>query len=150
MQLLGKSGLESAYQLDTVKGSHLVLNRKCHQAYLLEVPEDKRVFFVLPWKELTLLGTTEIRHKIDDPVVCSDAEQDYLLRAYNHYYRQAATQIDVLERFSGLRPLLYSSQKPNKASREYVIQRNKQLINVFGGKWTTALALAKKVKVNLN
>jgi nucleoside-diphosphate-sugar epimerase len=36
-------------------------------------------------------------------------------------------------------------EKANKATREYVIQTNKNLISVFGGKWTIARQLAKKV-----
>jgi glycerol-3-phosphate dehydrogenase len=51
--------------------------------------------------------------------------------------------------FAGIRPLLYSSADPRKATREYALDRQGQLINVFGGKWTTSLALAHKVQQRL-
>lgn len=60
-QLLKNSNIKPVYQLDAIKGSHLVINKECKQAYLFEVPNEKRIFFVLPWKGNTLLGTTEIR-----------------------------------------------------------------------------------------
>lgn len=52
---------------------------------------------------------------------------------------------DIIESFAGIRPLLSSPTKPNSVTREYAIQDSGKLINVFGGKWTTALALANKV-----
>ena len=51
----------------------------------------------------------------------------------------------MVKSFAGLRPLVKDTSDPNKISREYSIQVNKNLINVFGGKWTTARRLAKKV-----
>ena len=51
----------------------------------------------------------------------------------------------MVSSFAGLRPLLYSAEDPNKTTREYAIHRTERLISVFGGKWTTALALADKV-----
>lgn len=51
----------------------------------------------------------------------------------------------VAKKQPGLRPLIKSADNPNKATREYAIQQNQKLITVFGGKWTTARQLAKKV-----
>jgi len=64
-RLLDKSGIRIPYQLDLVRGSHLVLAQPCSQACLLEVPDERRIFFVLPWKGRTLLGTTEVRQTLD-------------------------------------------------------------------------------------
>lgn len=142
-RLIQQSGIQTPYQLDLVRGSHLVIQQPCQQAYLLEAPNDHRIFFVLPWQGHTLVGTTEARQSLDEPITCSGREKDYLLRAYSHYYpNNTAT---VIEALAGLRPLLRSAQDPNKATREYTIHRTDNLITVFGGKWTTALALADKV-----
>lgn len=143
INLLDRSGISSRYQLDLVRGSHLVLDQSCHQALLLEVPDDHRVFFVLPWKENTLVGTTEVRQKISESVRCTHAEQSYLLRAYGHYFPLSPPS--VLNTFSGLRPLIKSSADAGKATREYAVERQGSLLNILGGKWTTAVALAKKV-----
>jgi glycerol-3-phosphate dehydrogenase len=143
--LLLKSGIASNYRLDTVRGSHLILNQACLQAYLLQVPHEQRIFFVLPWQGKTLLGTTEIRQQPDAPIECSIQERDYLLAAYNHYRTNTTLPSAIASSFAGIRPLLYSTANPSQASREYAIERQGKLINVFGGKWTTALALAGKV-----
>jgi len=148
VQLLKQSHLETPYQLDLVRGSHLILAQPCSQAFLLEVPGERRIFFVLPWKGQTLLGTTEVRQSLDEPVQCSASERDYLLRAYRHFWPNA--QLNVTETFAGLRPLLYSNQDPSKATREYVICRTDKLITVLGGKWTTAMALAEKIGATLH
>lgn len=143
--LCDDSGIELPYQLDLVRGSHLVLGRKCPQAYLLEVPTHDRYFFVLPWHGNTLVGTTEVRQSIDDPIECSDEEIEYLLHAYNTYMDPQASRADVLETFAGIRPLIKSARNPTRATREYVLHKSGKLITVLGGKWTTALALARRV-----
>jgi len=112
--------------------------------YLLEVPGERRVFFVLPYQGKTLLGTTEVRQRFDEPVVCSDEEMTYLLAAYNHYIRHKVMARDVTGRFAGVRPLIRSASDPVRVSREYVIERQGRVVSVFGGKWTTARALARK------
>ena len=111
----------------------------------LEVPGEKRIFFVLPYKDQTLIGTTEVRQKISDEVKPAQSEILNLLSAYNHYFIDSIVEKDIVKAFSGVRPLVKSSNNTNKTTREYTIQTSKNLISVFGGKWTTARALAKKV-----
>lgn len=149
-QLLEKSGIPSPYRLDIVKGSHLIIDNDCPQAYLLEVPHESRIFFVLPWQGKTMVGTTEVRQEIDDPIECSIAERDYLLTAYNHYRTDIKGVEAIVGSFAGVRPLLHSASDPSQASREYAIECTGKLVNVFGGKWTTALALAKNVTQQLH
>ncbi len=147
--LLEQSGIPSPYRLDIVRGSHLVLERECPQAYLLEVPDEPRIFFVLPWQGKTLIGTTEVRQQPAELVECSAAEREYLLAAYNYYTTAPIGTASISSDFAGIRPLLYSTADPGKASREYALDRQRQLLNVFGGKWTTSLALAHKVQQQL-
>lgn len=140
--LLRRSGLTAPYRLDLVRGSHLILERGCEQALLLEVPGEKRIFFVLPWQGHTLVGTTEVRQGLDEPITPSPDEERYLLRAYGHYFPGEAPT--VVERYAGVRPLLAGADPPSEASREYAIHRSGKLVTVFGGKWTTAMALARR------
>lgn len=144
-RLLEKSGIKSPYKLDLIRGSHLILDRPCAQAYLLEVPGERRIIFVLPWKDRTLLGTTEVRQDLGSPIVCAEEERDYLLRIFRHYFPDLELEGVEIESFSGLRPLLRSADNPSLATREYALHRTGALISVFGGKWTTAHALARKV-----
>jgi len=143
--LLNQSVIDSPIRLDLVRGSHIVVRRDCEQAFLLEVPGERRIFFVLPWQNRTLIGTTEVRQSLDEPIKCSDSEIQYLLDSYNHYFNEPIRLNDIEQVFSGVRPLLKSSEDPTLATREYEISKNGNLINVFGGKWTTTCALARKV-----
>lgn len=145
-QLLNQSQIHSQYQLDLVRGSHLIVDRACPQAYLFEVPKDRRIFFVLPWQKKTLLGTTEIRQDDPNNPQVSESEVSYLLDAYNHYFLRKINKEDIIDTFSGVRPLIKSASNPSQATREYVIEQRHHLISVFGGKWTTARALARKVR----
>jgi glycerol-3-phosphate dehydrogenase len=144
-QLLKDSDIDSDYELDLVRGSHIVVNRKLDHGYFLEAPGERRIFFVLPYKGQTLIGTTEVRQKISDEIKPTQLEILNLISAYNHYFVEQITEQDVVKSFAGVRPLVKSSNDANKATREYDIQINKNLISVFGGKWTTARQLSKKV-----
>lgn len=144
-QLLDRSDIKSINDLDLVRGSHIVIDEPLDYGYLLEVPEERRICFVLPYNGQTLVGTTEVRQTPDQLVECSDEEAVYLLNEYNFYFQGSKGVSDISKRFSGVRPLIRSSEDPNKASREYVLEKKGKLITVFGGKWTTSRALAAKV-----
>lgn len=145
-----QSGVSSCHRLDLVRGSHIVLDRVVDRGYLLEAPGERRIFFVLPYEGRTLVGTTEVRQGLDEPVCCSREERTYLLSAYNHYFSCQAGEGDVVATFAGLRPLVSSADDPGRATREYAIERCGQVVSVFGGKWTTARALAKKIVREVN
>lgn len=141
--LLDKSNSKVPYDIDLIRGSHIVCDLFSEHAYLLEVPWDKRIFFILPWKGGNLVGTTEIRQTLRDTVEPDEDEVLYLIRAVEYYFPML--KLKILDKFAGLRPLLKSSDDPRKASREYALHRRGKLISVIGGKWTTAPALAAKV-----
>lgn len=181
-QLLQQSGLPDLQPLDLVRGSHLLLPPLSRYGHMLEVPGEPRIVFALPYQQQTLVGTTEVRQTIAEPVQVSAAERDYLLTLMNHYFhypplysRQHATAqalpiqpplrqqlngqqhdqpgvssdsfsaADIRAEFAGVRPLLAGSVTASRASREYALHWQQQLLTVSGGKWTTARALAQKV-----
>lgn len=143
VDLLKQSGLRSPFHLEAVRGSHLMLATPCAQPYLLEVPSERRIFFVLPWNGTTLIGTTEVCQSLDEPIACTDAERAYLLAAYSHFF--PSQHPEVTGSFAGLRPLIHSTNEPSRMTREYMIWRQGNLVSIIGGKWTTAMALAGKV-----
>ena len=149
-QLLLNSKLLSPFKLDLVRGSHIIVKRSCNQAYMLEVPNEKRIFFVLPWKKNMLIGTTEVRQELNEKVECSEEEISYLINAYNYWMQDNIVRGDVHQSFAGLRPLIKSTNNPSLASREYEITKNKALVSGYGGKWTTCCSLARKVARKLN
>lgn len=151
-ELLGGNHLRSRYTLSLVRGSHLVLRRKLSDAgLLLQSASDRRVFFVLPWKGATLVGTTEVLHRgpLDD-VRASEEEIDYLIQRYNRYVDIPIGRADVVSTFAGVRPLVGRAANPSAIGREYRVVRRGNLINVFGGKMTTFRALAQKVAMRVD
>ena len=144
-ELLQKSQIRSNHHLELVRGSHLVLARPTHHALLVEVPNEDRFCFILPYQGRTLLGTTEVRQSLHEPIACSAAEESYLLQVFNHYVRPSVSPTEIVARFSGLRPLIRSSSRLSHITREYVIERQGRVFTIFGGKWTTSRALGIKV-----
>lgn len=148
-RLLESSGIPSRYRLDLVRGSHILLDETCPAGCFLQIPRERRIFFVLPYQGRTLVGTTEVRQDVSAPIAPSREEVQYLLDAYNLFFLTKKTLGDIIGSFAGLRPLIYSAADPGRASREYAIERDGRLINVFGGKWTTARRLGMAVAQSL-
>ncbi|CCQ10472.1 Aerobic glycerol-3-phosphate dehydrogenase [Pseudoalteromonas luteoviolacea B = ATCC 29581] len=143
--LLDQSNIKHDERLDLVRGSHLVLPAISKFGHLLEEQDSARVVFVLPYHGKTLLGTTEVKQTLSDPIAVSPAEKANLLNLYNQYFTKPVNEQDILHQFAGIRPLLAGDGQLNKNSREYKIRQDGQLISVFGGKWTTSRALARAV-----
>lgn len=145
-ELLGANGIEARYVLSLVRGSHVVLRRRVSDTgLLLQSISDRRVFFVLPWKQTTLVGTTDVvQTEPLDSVRASDEEIDYLLARYNHYFRAPISRVDVASTFAGVRPLVGRASNPSAIGRDSRVVRDQNVINVFGGKMTTFMALARK------
>lgn len=140
--LLAASGIAAHQRLRLVRGSHLLLAPAPPLGLLLEHPQDGRAFFVLPYGEQALVGTTEVPQTLEEPVICSPEETTYLLAGRNAYLGPAQGAAEVLSSFAGLRPLVRSGAAPTATSRESKLERNGRLLTVWGGKWTTARALA--------
>jgi len=143
VSLLAESQLSSHYQLDLVRGSHILFNRPMERGYFLAVPGERRICFVLPYQGKTLVGTTEVRQTLEQPIKCSEAEANYLIKVYNAYFTEPVNEID--ESFSGVRPLIHSATDAYKTTREYALETQGRIVTVYGGKWTTARALGQKV-----
>lgn len=146
-ELLGENGIPAAYILSLVRGSHLVLTQRISDTgVLLQSTTDRRVFFVLPWKGTTLVGTTEVvQTEPPDGVKASEEEVDYLLARYNRYFKTPISHRDVASTFAGVRPLVGRATNPSAIDRDARITRSGNVINIFGGKLTTFMALARKV-----
>ena len=146
-ELLRANGIEAPYVLSLVRGSHIVLKHPVSDnGLLLQSMTDHRVFFVLPWKGTTLVGTTEVvQEEPPDLAHASSEEIDYLIQRFNHYFRTPITHDDVQATLAGVRPLVGRATNPSAIGRDFRVVRDGNLINVFGGKMTTFMALARKV-----
>ena len=151
-ELLAATGIASRYRLTLIRGSHIVLKHAVSDAgLLLQSIDDRRVFFVLPWKGTTLVGTTEVMQREPlDGVHPSEEEIDYLITRFNHYFRTPIDRREIASSFAGVRPLVGRAANPSAIGREYRLERHGNLINVWGGKMTTFRSLAQKVSMRVD
>ena len=53
---------------------------------------------------------------------------------------------EIIESYAGVRPLIKSKDKDfHSSSRDFYIQKDKNLLSLFGGKWTTAPSIARNI-----
>jgi D-erythritol 1-phosphate dehydrogenase len=151
--VLGRvSGINATRRVRLVKGSHIVVKKFWDgpQAYLLQ-NSDKRVIFVNPYEDdLCLIGTTDIPYDGHAENVAADQDEiAYLLAAVNRYMRRTLSAADILQTFSGVRPLYDDhADNPSAVTRDYVFDIDNgagaaPLLSVFGGKITTYRKLAE-------
>jgi len=112
-------------------------------AVVVPVPHDKRSVFVVPWGDLTYIGTTDTDYDgpLDDPPVTRE-DVDYLLRAMRF---TGMTDRDVVGAWAGLRPLVKSVTNGRTADlsrRHKVTTSPSGVISVTGGKLTTYREMA--------
>jgi glycerol-3-phosphate dehydrogenase len=151
-----QSGVDTKEKmLGGIRGSHLVLPRFAGAptaAVYTEAP-DKRPFFVIPWNDQLLVGTTEVPDSAaPDRTEPSAEEVRYLLDSVNQLYPAANIGAsDILYAFAGVRPLPYSpGTTPGAITRRHHIHNHsddgaKGLLSIIGGKLTTAASLAREV-----
>lgn len=143
--------------LTLVNGTHIVLpdfpGSPGHALYH-EARSDGRPFFIVPWRGLYLVGTTETLFDGDpDRMLPAGREVRYLLEEANALFPGAGLGPDsVLYAYCGSRPLLRSRRRNlNRASRghEVVVHERRDgvagLLTMAGGKLTTALSFADEV-----
>lgn len=151
-QLLKKITPEqSVMDIDLVQGTHLLLNdMPVKHCFYLEAPQDKRAVFLLPWKNKTLLGTTETSFTGQpDNVQPLRQEKEYLLDVVRHYFPENNT-FSVADSFSGIRVLPSGKGSHFSKPRESVLYRSHpRVINIYGGKLTTYRLVAKKIMEKL-
>lgn len=151
-EILNASGILPTHQAINNKGSHLIFPDIGLKAGLfLETKSDGRIFFLIPWQNHTLLGTTEQIFS-DDPgkVAISEQEIDYLLHNCNCYLKTPLLKSQILQTFSGLRWLAIDpGQTISSTSREdalgYHYSGRGQLITIYGGKYTSYRSLCENL-----
>lgn len=137
------------------KGVHIVIPEiSSTTALLLHAPQDKRVFFVLPWEGYSLVGTTDtFYHGNPDEIKVEDCDRDYLLNALKSFF--PALKLDhtaIISEFVGLRPLVSNDANnsthasASELKRSHAIAVSKSgLITISGGKHTTHRKIAQDV-----
>ncbi len=144
--------------LRRTKGVHVVIPRErlpLARAITLISPVDGRVMFAIPWRERTVLGTTDTDFTGTADEVAADADDvKYLCDSGNGYFPGAnLTPDDVIATWAGLRPLIaprtptpgVAGEDESDVSREHeVFTKPDGLVMVAGGKLTTYRRMARQ------
>ena len=145
------AGGNSTRSVRLVKGSHIIVPKfwEGQQAYLVQ-NHDKRVIFINPYEgDKALIGTTDIPYTgAPEQVQADEAEIEYLIAAVNRYFKEKLNRSDVLQSFSGVRPLFDDGAgNPSAVTRDYVFDLDETngvpMLNIFGGKITTFRKLSE-------
>ncbi|WP_166041886.1 glycerol-3-phosphate dehydrogenase [Sphingosinicella sp. YJ22] len=132
-----------------VKGTHIVVPRLYDgdHAYILQQP-DGRVVFALPYGEHNLVGTTDTPVAKPEDEAPEPSEIAYLCEAANRYFVRQTDPAEVVWSFGGIRALYDDGAADAKdVTRDYRLELDDEgpkLLSVFGGKITTARALASE------
>jgi len=132
------------------QGVHITLDKSFlpgDTAVLVPHTSDGRVLFAIPWRDHTLVGTT------DTPIETADLEPrafqeelDFLLSHTARYLTKDPTDSDVLSLFTGIRPLVavQGESKTASLSRDHTLHiSGSGLVTITGGKWTTYRKMAE-------
>jgi glycerol-3-phosphate dehydrogenase len=151
VRVLEDSG--AAPLLQPTKGIHIVVERSRldhREAIVFTSPIDGRVLFILPWGDLSYIGTTDTdTTEAPDQLTVSADDIVYLLRSANARFPNARLGIeDVRASWAGLRPLLAPRDRSAASSRtreHAIVYGSGGMITVVGGKLTTYRAMAAEV-----
>jgi glycerol-3-phosphate dehydrogenase len=153
-ELLDQSDVKTETLIGGTKGSHIIVGpfeSAPKTAIYVEAQTDSRPFFIIPWNNKYLIGTTDIRFNGNlDHVQINGGEIDYLLRETNRVLPAAKLGREhILYTYSGVRPLPFTSDTDEqRITRRHFIRQHPQfenLLSIVGGKLTTYRSLAEEV-----
>lgn len=136
-------------RLRPTKGIHILLPRLTRKhAVVVSSEKEGRIFFVLPWKGKSLVGTTDTDYPGNpDEVRAEEDEVEWLVRETGRIFpRIGLSSKQVIARFAGVRPLLHAAQGgASDLSREGRIDWTPGGMMVLaGGKFTLFRATARR------
>lgn len=146
-------GGSAGHSIHPTRGTHIHVRRDRvgHEgAFIFESHIDGRVMFVLPWRDLTLIGTTDdFDEGAPEDVAPTAGDVDYLLRSTNHLFPGVSlVPEDVIGAWAGLRPLVaesHDSAEEGAVSRDFVVEEDPRAVfTVAGGKLTSHRHMAEQ------
>jgi glycerol-3-phosphate dehydrogenase len=138
--------------LRLTKGVHLVTPRATQQAHVLFAKRDGRLFFVLPWLDATIVGTTDTDYK-GDPADAAATEEDvrYLQEEARRAFPNAPFD-EIYFTYAGVRALVREEGvSEGQVSRKHALFDHERrggiagALSVVGGKITAYRAIAEEV-----
>ncbi len=154
--LAGANGAGPGRMIGGTKGSHVVVGPfpgAPRDALYVEARRDGRPFFIIPWNDQYLIGTTDTRYDGDPDRVAPTADEiDYLLAETNRVVPDAGlTRAAVHYAYAGIRPLPHRADGAEGAiTRRHLVHDHAAaggpagLYSIVGGKLTTYRELAEQ------
>jgi glycerol-3-phosphate dehydrogenase len=153
-QVARTAGLKATTMIGGVRGSHLVLPRFAGMpdAAIYIEALDGRPFFVIPWNDQVLVGTTEVPDRSEPSGVQASADEvQYLLDSIRQRFPRAGISAQQIRyAYAGVRPLPFVGDDNLSAiTRRHFLREHREqgvtrMISVVGGKLTTAASLARE------
>lgn len=152
----GALGIATAYMGGT-KGSHIVVDNPelllaCNGNEIFFENADGRIVLMYPLLDRVLIGSSDIRVDIAEPVKVTEEEIDYFFGLVSQVFPKiSVTHDQIVYRYTGVRPLPAAGDlAPGFVSRDYRIEKTLasadngfSLLSLIGGKWTTFRALGE-------
>ena len=146
--LIQKDVPHAVRRLRPTKGVHIVYRGEISpSAFLIQSRQDKRIFFVIPFKGNSLIGTTDTDyHQSPDKVEVEESDIQYLLQEAGRVFPNINfDRSKIITTFAGIRPLVADKGDPSRISRKHEIEINASgICFVMGGKYTTYRAIAQE------
>ena len=138
--------------LRLTKGVHIVTRRAVQQAHVLFAKSDGRLFFVVPWLDATIVGTTDTDYTGDPGnVVASEEDVRYLQDEARRAFPSAPFD-EIHFTWAGVRALVREEGvSEGQVSRKHALFDHAQregvegILSVVGGKITAYRAIAEEV-----
>lgn len=134
----GESGIRKT------KGVHVAIPKVNENAVVLYAESDERLFFVLPWLDYTLIGTTDTDYS-GDPGESEATPEDisYLINESSKFLPAVKAQ-KIAFTYSGVRPLVRA--RKNMGKDESAVSRNYRIDDdCIAGKGIVISALGVKI-----
>jgi glycerol-3-phosphate dehydrogenase len=134
----------------TTKGIHCLLPRMTERAIYLSAHDDRMVF-VIPWRDFSLVGTTDTDFEGDpDRLWATRDEVTYLLETVAQALPDRRVALDnVAYTYAGVRPLSFEEgRSASKVSREHKVVAEGpggRFLSVTGTKLTCFRSLAEEI-----
>ena len=137
--------------IELIQGTHITLPSPMRGGIYYVEAGDGRAVFVMPWRDQTLVGSTETRFEGDPAHVAPQQDEvEYLLDTTGRYFPgKKFTRDDVIDAFAGLRVLPAGSGSAFSKPRETRFHSDRptrpRVVTIYGGKLTAYRDMAQSV-----
>lgn len=136
------------------KGIHIITRKIVNEKSVALIKPDKTHMFIIPWRNKTIIGTTDTIFK-DEPDKLKITKDDILklIESTNQLYHSGKLTLQDVDFFyGGLRPLVGDSNEDstyNLSRKNEILQHTEEglpgFFTALGGKYTTSRGLSEKL-----